>query len=321
MSSRWLMASAFAAVAGCAQVPVERAPMAPAAPAVSAPAVSRTVGEAIARHRKLADDARRSGDLATAAQQLQVLTVLAPDDAAYARELATVRASIDKETRDIVAAGMGAMNAGDLDRASATMLRALALDPSQPDAAKMLREIDRRRLTRIQADKAAKATPQGEAARSASAARASSEVNDGFDIEQALEMVRAGDTSNGLRDLRAYVDANRGNRAARQRIGNAVADRARELEDQGAREQAVTLYEQAVALRGDANAPWAGRMNALKKTLSQDYLDKGTRASRTNLAQAISFFETSVKYDPDNTAASIKLKDAKAAREKLDKIK
>jgi tetratricopeptide (TPR) repeat protein len=216
---------------------------------------------------------------------------------------------------------MGAMNAGDLDRASATMLRALALDPSQPDAAKMLREIDRRRLTRIQADKAAKATPQGEAARSASAARASSEVNDGFDIEQALEMVRAGDTSNGLRDLRAYVDANRGNRAARQRIGNAVADRARELEDQGAREQAVTLYEQAVALRGDANAPWAGRMNALKKTLSQDYLDKGTRASRTNLAQAISFFETSVKYDPDNTAASIKLKDAKAAREKLDKIK
>jgi tetratricopeptide (TPR) repeat protein len=283
--------------------------------------VSRTVGEAIARHRKLADDARRSGDLATAAQQLQVLTVLAPDDAAYARELATVRASIDKETRDIVAAGMGAMNAGDLDRASATMLRALALDPSQPDAAKMLREIDRRRLTRIQADKAAKATPQGEAARSASAARASSEVNDGFDIEQALEMVRAGDTSNGLRDLRAYVDANRGNRAARQRIGNAVADRARELEDQGAREQAVTLYEQAVALRGDANAPWAGRMNALKKTLSQDYLDKGTRASRTNLAQAISFFETSVKYDPDNTAASIKLKDAKAAREKLDKIK
>ncbi len=134
-----------------------------------------------------------------------------------------MRASIDKETRDIVAAGMGAMNAGDLDRASATMLRALALDPSQPDAAKMLREIDRRRLTRIQADKAAKATPQGEAARSASAARAPSEVNDGFDIEQALEMVRAGDTSNGLRDLRAYVDANRGNRAARQRIGNAVA--------------------------------------------------------------------------------------------------
>jgi tetratricopeptide (TPR) repeat protein len=318
--SRWLIAAAVTAVAGCAQVPAERPAVAPAAPVASAPAPSRTVGEAIARHRRLADDARKSGDLATAAQQLHVLTVLAPDDASYARELATVRASIDKEAREFVNAGNAAMNAGDLDRASTAMLRALALDPSQPDASKTLREIDRRRLTRIQADKAAKATQQGEAARNNNA-RAPAEVNDGFDIEQAIEMVRAGDTSNGLRDLRSFVAANPGNRAARQRIGNGVADRARELEDQGAKEQAASLYEQAVALRGDANAPWAARMTSLKKTLSQEYLDKGTRAYRTNLAQAITFLETSVKYDPENTAASIKLKEAKTARERLDKIK
>jgi tetratricopeptide (TPR) repeat protein len=307
-------------VAGCAQVPVEQPAAPPPAPVASAPVPSRTVSEATARHRKLADDARRSGDLAAAAQQLQVLTVLAPDDASYARELAAVRASIDKETREIVASGSAAMGAGDLDRASAAMLRALALDPSQPDAAKTLREIDRRRLTRIQADKAAKVTQQGDAARVASA-RERNEVNDGFDIEQALEMVRAGDANNGLRDLRAFVAANPGNRAARQRIGNAVADRARELEDQGAREQAVALYEQATTLRGDASAPWTGRMASLKKTLSQEYLDKGTRAYRTNLTQAIALLETSVKYDPENAAASIKLKEAKTAREKLDKIK
>ena len=309
------------AVAGCAQVPAERPPVAAPAPAVaSAPAPSRTVGEAIARHRRLAEEARKSGDLATAAQQLHVLTVLAPDEASYARELAAVRASIDKESRDSVNAGTAAMNAGDLDRASAAMLRALALDPTQPDAAKALREIERRRLTRIQADKAAKVTQQGETQRN-NLVRAPAEVNDGFDFEQAIEMVRAGDASNGLRDLRVFVAANPGNRQARQRIGNAVADRARELEDQGAKEQAVSLYEQAVALRGDANAPWAARMTSLRKTLSQEYLDKGTRAYRTNLAQAITFLETSVKYDPENTTASIKLKEAKTARDKLEKIK
>ena len=42
---------------------------------------------------------------------------------------------------------------------------------------------------------------------------------------------------------------------------------------------------------------------------------------RTNLAQAIALFETSVKYDPSNTQASIKLSEAKVAREKLEKIK
>jgi tetratricopeptide (TPR) repeat protein len=321
VTPRLLIAAAVVAVAGCAQTPVEPPPPPPAAPAAAAPAVSRTVGEAIARHRNLADDARRAGDLATAAEQLHVLTVLAPDDATFARELAAVRASIDRESRDAVQAGLAAMNAGDLDRASTSLLRALALNPAQADAAKALREIDRRRLTRIQADRAAKVAQQGNSAGSAATARAQSDANDSFDIEQAIEMVRAGDTSNGLRDLRAYVNANPSNRAARQRIGNAVADRARELEDQGSKEQAAALYDQAVSLRGDANAPWAARMTSLKKALSRDYLDKGTRAYRTNLAQAISFFETSVKYDPQNTAATIKLKEAKTAREKLEKIK
>ena len=320
MSAR-LVVVASLAVAGCAQVPADRPPAAPAAPAVSAAPASRPLGDAIVRHRKLADDARRAGDLASAAQQLQILTVLAPDDQSFSRELAEVRATIDKEARDSVLAGTAALSAGDLDRAGAAMLRALALDPSQPDAAKALREIDRRRLTRIQADKAAKVAQQGEPPARNSATRAQAEVNDGFDIEQAIEMLKAGDASNGLRDLRAYVEANPNNRAARQRIGNAVADRARELEDQGAREQAANLYEQAVALRGDANAPWAARMTALRKKLSLEYLDKGTRVYRSNLAQAISFFETSVRYDPSNTQASIKLGEAKVAREKLDKIK
>lgn len=320
MTSRVLLAAAIAAVAGCAQVPSERAP-APAPAVASPPPTSRNVGDAVARHKKAADDARRAGDLATAAQHLQILTVLAPEDASHARELAAVRASIDKDVRDNVQAGNAAMTAGDLDRASAAMLRALALDPTQPDAARTLREIDRRRLTRIQADKAAKATQQEQAAMRNATARAQPEANDSFDVEQALEMVRAGDASNGLRDLRAYVDANPGNKAGRQRIGSAVADRARELEDQGHREQAVVLYEQAVALRGDGNAPWAARMTALKKKLSVEYLDKGTRVYRSNLAQAITFFEASVKYDPANTQASIKLAEAKAAREKLEKIK
>lgn len=319
MTSRLLLAAAVAAAAGCAQVPAERPP-APAPAVASPPPPTRNVGDAVARHRKAADDARRAGDLATAAQNLQILTVLAPDDASHARDLAAVRASIDKDVRDNVQAGNAAMAAGDIDRAGAAMLRALALDPTQPDAAKTLREIDRRRLTRIQADKAAKATQQDQAAMR-NATRAQPEANDGFDVEQALEMVRAGDASNGLRDLRAYVDANPGNKAARQRIGNAVADRARELEDQGNREQAAALYEQAVALRGDGNAPWAARMTALKKKLSVEYLDKGTRVYRSNLTQAITFFETSVKYDPANTQASIKLAEAKAAREKLEKIK
>ena len=185
------------------------------------------------------------------------------------------------------------------------MLRVLALDPTQADAAKALREIDRRRLTRIQADRAAKVRIEDTVAIARRDARAGGgERTTRSTSTRRIEMLRAGDATGGLRELKAYVDANPGNRAARQRIGTAVAERARELEDQGAREQALSLYEQAIALRGDAQAPWAARVPPLKKTLSQEYFDKGTRAYRTNLAQAITFLETSVRYDPAEYAGS-----------------
>ena len=215
------------------------------------------------------------------------------------------------------------MAAGDLDRASQAMMRVLALDPNQSDAAAALREIDRRRLTRIQADRAAKVVRIEDKVAIAGTARAQAAANDsgdGFDLEQALLMLRAGDATGGIRDLKAFVDANPGNRATRQRIGAAVAERARELEDQGSREQALQLYEQATTLRGDGAGPWAARLPPLRRAVSQDYFDKGSRVYRTNIAQAITFFETSLRYDPANAQAALKLQDAKVAREKLDKI-
>lgn len=321
-TSRRIPLVVLAVLAGCAQMPAERAPTpapAPAAPTAAASALA----DAIAHHRKLAEGARQSGDPATAAAQWQVLTLLAPDDAAFQRELAATRAAIAKEVPLQLAAGNAAMGAGDLDRANQAMLRVLALDPNQPEAAKTLREIDRRRFTRIQADRAAKVRLEDIVAIHSTmrAQAAAGEGPDGFDVDQAIEIFRAGDAAGGLRDLRAYVDANPGNRAVRQRIGMVVADRARELEDQGAREQALGLYEQASKLRGDNSGPWVARIAPLKKKLSQDYFDKGSRAFRTNLAQSIAFFETSVRYDPANTQAAAKLKEARAARDKLDSIK
>lgn len=287
------------------------------------PSASTPTQEAIVRYRRQAETARRAGDLAGAASYLQIAVLLAPDDAALRSELASTQASIASEVRTRLAAGNAAMAAGDFDRAYRAMLRVLVLDPEQAEAAATLREIDRRRFTRIQADRAAKVR-NAESAAPKGATRATvavAETTDSYDVEQALELFAAGDTSGGLRDLKAYVTANPGNRATRQRIGTAVAERARELERQGAKDEALMLYEQASLLRGDGNGPWAARIAPLKKALSQEYFEKGSRVFRTDLAQAIRLLETSVRYDPGNTQASIKLREARTVREKLDKIK
>jgi tetratricopeptide (TPR) repeat protein len=316
---------AAAAVGACAQAPTPPSAAAPAlAPTPRLAPAGDAVGEALARHRRLAEAARQAGDLATAATQWQIVTLLAPDDAAARRELASTRAAIAAQVKTDLQAGQAALAANDLERASQAMLRVLAADPAQPDAAKALRDIDRRRFAKIQSDRAAKVMSLQDKVATSATQRAQAmagDSGDGFDLEQAIEMFRAGDASGGLRDLKAYVDANPGNRAARQRIATVVADRAREIEIQGQREQALNLYEQATALRGDAGGPWNARVPALRRELSLEYFEKGMRAYRIDLAQAVTYFQASVRYDPANAQASAKLREAQAARAKLDGIK
>lgn len=309
-------------LAGCAQVPPAPPPAAPPAP-VPAVAPDPARADAVAKHRKLVEAARKSGDLAAAATHLQVLTLLEPANDGWSRDLAAVRAAIARDARAEVQAGHAALAAGDLERASRAMLRALALDPADADAQKALREIDRRRYTRIQADRSARALSLQDQVATAAAQRAQAGRNDaadGYDVEQAIELFRAGDTAGGLREFKSYVEANPGNRAVRQRIAGAVADRARELENQGQREQALNLYEQATALRGDNAGPWTARVPPLKKALSQEYFEKGSRVFRSDLAQAIGYFETSLRYDPANAQAAAKMREAKVARDKLGRI-
>ena len=257
-----------------------------------------------------------TGDLATAAVQWHLVVLLAPGEPKYRREQEAVNQAIQQGVRDQLQVGNAAIKSGDNERAIQAMLRVLALEPTNDEAAKALRDIDRQRISRIQGDRAQKLRPVDVAALKSG----TSEAAAAYDLEQPLEMLRAGDVNGGLRELKSYVDANPGNRAARVRIGAAVADRARELASKGSREQAYMLYEQAVALRGDALPEWTAQMQALRRALSDEYYSNGERAYRTDVALAIQQWETSLRYDPQNLKSSTRLRDARAAQEKLKTI-
>ena len=300
-------------LAACAQAPVVTLP-APDVPRGNPADDARA--QAIALHRQLAQQARDGGDLAAAAVQWHLVVLLAPGEPAYRREQGAVNAAIRQGVRDQLQAGNAALKSGDNDRATQAMLRVLALDPGNDEAAKALREIDRQRISRIQGDRAQKLRPVDMAALKSGTPDAGA----AYDLEQPLEMLRAGDVNGGLRELKAYVDANPGNRAARQKIGTAVADRARELQNKGSREQAYLLYEQAVALRGESTPEWNTQLQSLRKSLSDEYYSNGERAYRTDVALAIKQWEASLRYDPQNLKASTRLRDARAAQEKLKTI-
>jgi len=311
---RGALAPALAVLLGaCAQTPVVTSP--PPAISRSSPADDAR-GQAIALHQRKAQQARDAGDLATAAIQWHLVVLLAPGEQKYRSEEEAVNAAIRQGVRDQLQVGAAAQKGGDNERATQAMLRVLALDPANDEAAKALRDIDRQRSSRIQVERAQKLRPVDMTALKSGGSEASAL----YDLEQPLEMLRAGDVNGGLRELRAYVDANPGNRAARQRIGTAVADRARDLQNKGSREQAYALYEQAVALRGETTPEWTAQMQALRKSLSDEYYRNGERAYRTDVALAIKEWETSLRYDPQNLKATARLRDARAAQEKLRNI-
>jgi len=308
----------LALLAACAEVPPTPTEPAP----VRMSAHDEQVAKAVAKHRQLAQQYRQSGDLAAAEAQWQILTVLAPQDATYKAELTDTRATIARRAQENYVAGSAAMKSGDTERAADAMLRVLALDPDHADAAQALREIEKRRLARIAAGRAAKvneaaaAGAPGGMPRAAPARQPAADVTDAYSLDQPLEMFKAGDTAGGMRDLRNYVDANPGDKAGRNRIGTAVYERARELEAQGQCEQALAMYEQAVSLRGEPGFGWASRIQSLKKALGDEYFEKGVKAYPTDPALAIKQWEASLRFDPQNTKTAARLKEARAAQDK-----
>jgi tetratricopeptide (TPR) repeat protein len=284
-------------LAACADAPERpEPPRAAVEPPQRAVAPDTAQTRAVAKHQRLAARAKEAGDLAGVQQQRHVLTLLDPDNAAFRRELEQARAAVARAIDSELDSGRAAARRGDTDAAIQSLVRVLALDPDNAEATKTLRDLDRHRAARVQAERAARV-----------ARNAMPQPPDSFDVEQRIELFVAGDTASGLRELKRYVDANPGDGAARGQIGTAVYERARELETQGARENALAMYEQAIALRGEAMPSWSAKVGALRKSLSIEYYEKGVRAAPTDAALAIRHFETSLKFDPGNKAAAARL--------------
>lgn len=320
------------ALAGCAQSPgVPSAPSDVPPPVVAVePLPSPTRGnarrEAADRQRELALRAQAAADLPAAIRHAEVLVLLEPGQAAHEKLLASLRETSARELAEHVQEMNAARKSGDLARARARGITALWLDPDNAAVKQALREIEAQVMARAQADRAARArsvldaaAPAGPAANAAAAKPRPSPAVE-VDLEQGLEMVRAGDTDAGVRELKAWVEANPRDKAGRERAGGAVADRAREAEAGGSKAAALALYDQASALAGASKPEWSGRAQALRKSLSEQQYAEGVKAMRVDLNAAIRYFEASLRYDADNLAAQRKLKEAKTAQARLSKI-
>jgi len=307
-----------AALSGCASGP--QSPAAEPAPEDSA---TRAAAELAAeRHRAQALKLEQAQDLAGAATQWQIVLLLRPDDAQANARLAALRRSIARTVAVEREAARDAQRRADLDQAQQSWLRVLSYEPYNDEAVTALREIERQRATRRAAERAARARMEEGTAtgRNRTAKRGAPTEAGEYDIEQSLELLRAGDAKAALPELQRYALANPRDRAGRERIAVAVYAQAQQLKRQGSDSAAVSMYTEAIKLHPAAPKDWSAQLAQLKLRLANQEYETGVRLMSTDVPAAIAHFEAALRYAPDHTQAQLRLERARKMQDNLRAI-
>jgi tetratricopeptide (TPR) repeat protein len=279
--------------------------------------------EQVVQRQQLANRLRTAGDLAASAEQWQILTIIEPDDAGFRQELESTRAAMARAAATNYDNGLAARKRGDSDEAARLMLQVLALEPDRADAMKVLRDIEAERIARVQGARESRVRRDGELAKKNGQEAASPEMAEyrrSYDLEQTIALLEAGDAQGGIRELHRYLKANPKDKAGRRRIADVVFEQAEKLDTPPTRETAEFLYQQAIEFRGEASPTWDARLAATRKTLANEYYEKGMRAYRGDFELAIRHWQTCLKYNPQQANCSLRLKEAQAFQKQLNRI-
>lgn len=310
-----------ASLAGCASVP--SAPPASAdRSVVEVHSASKEMERAIERHRTAAVRLEQAQEATKAAAQWQIVVLLAPNDRQALERLTAIQATVTKNVSESLSAGREALRNGQTEQAQESMLRVIAFDPRNEEAINALREIDRQRAMRRGAERAARVRIEEVTASAKNrTARRPTEAGE-FDVEQSLELLRAGNSSVALAELREYLAANRRDRAGRERIAVAVRSYAQQLEKQGASDAAVSMYAEAISMHSPPPPrEWSAQLTQLKDRLAQQEYEQGVRLMSSNLGAAIRHFEAALRYAPEHTQALLRLESARKMQQNLRTIK
>lgn len=347
----WLLACLGAALLGsCAplrrplreEVPPPPPAAAPAPPPAAAeappPAVSaRPAAPTVPRRRERENRALESlhkDELARALTEWKLLRTLDPESAEYRKQIAAVQALIHHRFDKHLRAGDQALAAGNPERAQTEYLKALALDPLRTEPLPRLRELERERALSAQTARLAKLrTPKGETGtgkRGAAAPHAASPGQQERDyLETGISLLQQGAYEESILELEKYLRSFPNDREAQGHL----AEARRKL---GGTPPSADLP--APAVRRITTPPPAAPPASLTpappptpasaapgaspedQALAQELYEKGLRVSRTDLAQAIRYWEESLARDPTHVQARLQLERAYRMQRSLQDI-
>jgi tetratricopeptide (TPR) repeat protein len=275
------------------------------------------------RERETAERLMQEGRWAEAIPHWEVLELLHPDQPTYAKKLADAKARAGSAAAEHLQQARQAREQGQNDRAFLLYLRVLSADPDSAEAAQALRDIEKDSARRAYVGALSRG---GNNEAMAGVRRGSNgppppSVAERGDLDSAIMLLHQGETVAAVQALEGYVRKNPRDDLGRRTLQDAYAELARQRSQEGKKEEALTYLDKAQALRDVKSNPGLARsIKSLRKELAEDYYQQGLRAERTDLSEAISDWEKTLKYDPDHPLAAQRLERAHRMQQNLRSI-
>jgi hypothetical protein len=240
----------------------------------------------------------------------RTVATLNPQDSEVQTAITTLEKAIQQRSRQGLSRGQAAYARGQLREGDLWMLRVLAVEPGQEQALAALRKSTSERALAVASTKATQENQLRED---------NAEENSAEDLEYRLRSLYAAAEYAEMLALTANLGANApASITTLQRSAHvAQADRAGKA---GNRDVELEQVMAAMSVHPMAPDPLLDRSVRLRKSLSSDWYRRGTGMMKGDLSGAIDALEKSLVYNPENSAARLKLKQATVLQRNLEKI-
>jgi len=287
-------------------------------PTIVAP-VDTAVDQFVADRRVAAKRLEAAGDLAEALVDWRLVAAVRPRDSEAEREIDRLDSLIDRRKAGYLKQADDALGRGRQDEARTLYLKVLALDGSDAQALRHLRDIERRTVLANQKKKDEKALAEYRASHAKPIPDAAP-ADESFDTRAAAAF-KKGNYRQVIDLADQQLKRNSEDSAAagyRQRAYMALAQESRK---KGNLRDALTYLEAASETPAGEQAVIEKAITTAKTDIADQLYSEGLDHMNSDLDRAIELLTEALNYDPRHLAARQRLDQAQRMRARLQSIK
>lgn len=300
---------------------------------------------AVAAHKAAARRLAKQGRLGEALVQWKVLTTIDRTDAEATRQLEATQAAIRRETDSHLSAARKALAGGRRKQAMREFLAVLALDPSNREAIRQLREMEaksvRGRLLEqalanvsnppatqdatapndpgpaMEPSPVAAAPPakQDQVPKAGAGGRGDSEA-----LRSGMNHFSGGRFRESIALLEKHLATHPGDSEASRLLAEAHLKVAIELYNAGQLRESLHHLEESARYDHGTNSARARIWRDVNDRLAQELYESGVRIYRRDVAKAIELWEETLTYNPDHLKARLYLERTYRMQDTLQQI-